>query len=136
MYSKPIPEADIETAPFWDGCRDHRLMLMRCAKCKSFRYPPTPFCAACQSGEAEWVEATGKGTVFSWIVVRHPVPRESFGDVTPFVVALVELEEGVRMASNIVGCEPEAVRGGMPLEVVFDDVTDEVTLPKFKPAGT
>jgi uncharacterized OB-fold protein len=129
---KPIPEADPDSAPFWAGCREGRLLLQRCADCRSFRYPPASRCAACGSAANEWVAATGRGRVFSWIVVRHPVPRDVYADEVPYVVALVALEEGPRMAANIVGCPPEAVQADMPVTVSFRE-RDNVTLPVFQP---
>ena len=79
--------------------------------------------------------ASGRGTVFSWIMVRHPVPAEVYGADVPYTVALIDLEEGVRMASNVVGCDPEALHAGMRVSVHFDDVTPEISLPRFKPMG-
>jgi uncharacterized OB-fold protein len=129
---KPIPEADPDSAPFWASCREGRLLLQRCADCRAFRYPPASRCAACGSTENEWVEASGRGRVFSWIVVRHPVPKDVYADEVPYVVALVALEEGPRMATNIVGCPPEAVQADMPVTVAFRE-RDGVTLPVFQP---
>jgi uncharacterized OB-fold protein len=134
-YSKPLPALDPDSQPFWEGCRAHKLMLQRCGACGRHRFPAAPFCAHCQSTTASWVEASGFGSVFSWIVVRHPVPKDVYAGEVPYVVALVELAEGVRMASNIVGCQPEDVTAGMKLEIVYDDVTPEITLPKFRPVG-
>jgi len=135
-YLRPLPGPDAVSQPFWDGCARHELLLQCCAACGRHRFPPSPVCADCGSDAAEWVPASGRGTVYSWIVVRHPVPRESFEREVPYVVALVALDEGVRMASNVVGCAPDRVRAGMPLEVVFDDVQDGVALPKFRPIET
>ena len=130
---KPIPEADPDSAPFWAGCREGKLLLQRCADCRAFRYPPASRCAACGSATSEWVAASGRGRVFSWIVVRHPVPKDVYGDEVPYVVALVTLEEGPRMATNIVGCPPEAVQADMAVTVSFRE-RDGVTLPVFSPA--
>lgn len=132
-YAKPLPEPDPNSAPFWEGCHRHRLMLQRCGHCARHRFPAQRLCPHCRSAEAEWVEASGEGTVFSWIVVRHPVPREVFGQDVPYVVALIDLAEGVRMPSNIVGCAPEEVTAGMPVSVVFKDVTADISLPLFTP---
>lgn len=132
-YGKPLPVVDPETRPFWEACREGRLMLQRCARCGHTRFPPTSFCPKCRSAEHEWVESRGRGRVFSWIVVRHPVPREVYAMEVPYVVALIELDEGVRMASNIVGIAPESVTAGMPVRVVFRRATPEITLPLFEP---
>ena len=133
-YLRTVPEADPDSRPFWEGCRAHRLLLQRCADCGAWRFPPGRWCARCRSPRAEWRPASGRGRVYSWIVVTHPVPREVYDREVPYVVALVELEEGVRMPTNIVGLDPHAVVADMPVQVVFDDVTAEVTLPKFRPA--
>jgi uncharacterized OB-fold protein len=135
-YLKPVPVSDPDSAPFWAGCCEHRLMVQKCAACGAFRYPPGPFCPHCRSHRAEWIRSAGRGKVFSWIVVTHPVPKDVYAGDVPYVVALVELDEGVRMASNIVGCAPSDVRGDMRVEVLFDDVAPGITLPRFKPAGT
>jgi uncharacterized OB-fold protein len=90
-------------------------------------------CPKCRAAEAGWVRASGRGKVYSWIVVVHPVPREIWADKVPYVVALVELEEGVRLATNIVECDPGSIAAEMPVEVVFEDVVPEVTLAKFRP---
>ena len=133
-YAKPLPVADVETRPFWDACREGRLTLQRCTNCGHHRFPPTFYCAKCNSAEHEWIESTGRGRVFSWIVVRHPVPRDIYAADVPYVVALIELDEGVRIASNIVGIAPEKVTANMPVRVIFKPVTDDVTLPLFEPA--
>ena len=135
-YLKPVPAPDPDSAPFWAGCRDHRLMLLKCVACGAFRYPPGPVCPHCRARESEWVQSPGRGKVYSWIVVTHPVPKEVYAADVPYVVALIELDEGVRIASNIVGCAPADVCGDMRVEVRFDDVAPGVTLPRFVPAGS
>lgn len=132
-YPKPLPAPDPDSAHFWAGCRSHRLLIQRCRGCGTPRFPAGPVCPACRSRAADWIEASGRARVFSWIVVRHPVPREVYQDEVPYVVALVTLEEGVRMATNIVGCAPEAVAADMAVEVVFEDATAGISLPKFRP---
>jgi uncharacterized OB-fold protein len=133
-YEKPLPVLDPESAPFWEACRDHKLKIVKCGGCGYVSFPPTSFCPNCNSDRIEWVEASGKATVFSWIVVRHPVPKDVYAGDVPYVVALVTLEEGVRMSTNIVGCAPEDVTAYMPVTVQFRDVTPEITLPVFAPA--
>ena len=132
-YPKPLPVLDPETRPFWEACRQSRLLLQRCAECGHIRFPPTRFCSRCNSATCEWIESKGEGTVFSWIVVRHPVPRDIYAQDVPYVVALVELAEGVRIPSNIVECTPEDISAGMPVKVVFRPVTADITLPLFEP---
>jgi len=130
-YAKPLPVADAETQPFWDGCRHGKLMLQRCTRCGHVRFPPTHFCSKCRSADHAWVESDGYGKVFSWIVVHHPVPRDVYADV-PYIVALVTLDEGVRIPSNIVGIAPNKVRADMRVRVTFRPATDEITLPLFE----
>ena len=134
MSAKPMPVPDADSRPFWEGCREHRLRIERCSECAAARFPPASLCPHCRSSRSEWITASGRGTVFSWIVVRHPVPKDMYAHEVPYVVALVELEEGVRLPTNIVGCEPHAIRAGMQVEVVFEDVSAGVTLPRFRPA--
>ncbi len=134
-YMKPLPAPDPESAPFWNACREHKLKIMKCTSCGKPRFPATSFCPHCQSSDHEWVEASGTGKVFSWIVVRHPVPKDVYMEDVPYTVALVELDEGVRMPTNIVDCAPEDVSANMRVQVKFRDVTDEITLPVFAPVG-
>jgi uncharacterized OB-fold protein len=134
-YEGPLPVPDSESAPYWDGLRARKLMLQRCASTGEHLFPPVTFCPGTLE-RPEWVEASGRGTVFSWIVVRHPVPRDIYADQVPYVVALVTLEEGCRMAANIVGCAPEDVTANMQLEIVYNPVTADITLPAFRPAAS
>ncbi|MBI4321202.1 MAG: OB-fold domain-containing protein [Chloroflexi bacterium] len=133
-YRKPLPAPDAISAPYWEACLRHELVLQRCAECGAFRFPPASICARCRSPLSEWVRASGRGKVYSWIVVVHPVPKDVYAADVPYVVALVEMEEGVRMPTNIVGCDPGEIRADMPVEVVFEDVSDEISLAKFRPA--
>jgi uncharacterized OB-fold protein len=106
---------------------------MRCERCGQARFPPTTYCSRCQAPEHLWIESTGRGRVFSWIVVRHPVPREVYAEDVPYIVAVVELDEGVRIPSNIIDCTPELVHADLPVRVVFRDVNDQISLPVFRP---
>ena len=114
---------------FWQGVAESRLLLARCARCANLQHPPSPMCPVC--GSLEWTvqEASGRGTVHSWIVSRHP----SDPDELPRIVALVELEEGVRLVSNLHDVDSAQVANDMAVEVVFKEV-DGVTLPQFRPA--
>ncbi|MDF3075020.1 MAG: hypothetical protein K0S54_2687 [Alphaproteobacteria bacterium] len=131
-FLRPRPEPDPDSRPYWDACRQHRLLLQHCADCDAPRFPPGPVCSNCGSARHLWKEASGKGRVFSWIVVRHPVPAEVFASEVPYVVALVELDEGVRLPSNIIDCAPEDVSANVPVQVTFDDVAPDLTLVKFR----
>lgn len=132
-YSRPLPVPDPESTPFWDGMREGRLMLQRCASSGEHLFPPVTFCPGSLE-IPEWVEASGKGEIFSWIVVRHPVPRDLYADEVPYVVAIVALDEGCRMTGNLVDIAPEDVRAGMPVEITYNRVTPEITLSAFRPA--
>lgn len=133
MYSKPLPVPDADTEPFWTACREGRLTVQSCTACGAKRLPPERFCPHCHSADSSWQAVSGRGTVYSWIVVRHPVPGDVYGDEVPYVVALIDLAEGVRIASNIIDCGVDAVTANMAVEVTFDPVTETVTLPKFRP---
>lgn len=134
-YAKPLPVPNVETQPFWDGCRDGKLLIQHCADCGQKHFPPTHFCPKCHSDAQEWVESSGRGRVFSWITVRHPVPRDIYADDVPYVVALVTLDEGPRIATNIIDCTPEDVTADMAVKVTFKQATDEITLPLFRPVA-
>ena len=126
---RPRPAMNDDTAFFWDGAKAGELRIQRCGSCGVLRHPPRPACGACGSLEWDTVAASGRGSVYSYVVHHHPpVP----GFAPPFVVVLVELEEGVRVVSNLVGVEPAAVEIGQPVEAAFEVVDDELTLPVFK----
>ena len=130
-YNGPLPKPDKDSAVYWDAARRHELVLQRCLACHRFRFYPRSVCPHCLSDQFEWEGASGRGHIYSFTVIHRP-PAPAFRDRVPYVLALVELEEGVRMMTNIVGCDPESVEIGRIVEVTFDDVTDEVTLPKFR----
>ena len=130
-YNKPLPTLTDDNRPFWDSCRAGRLSLQQCA-CGHLRYPISPFCPHCLSGEFSWKPVSGRGTVFSY-VVYHQAYHPGFQEDLPYNVALVQLEEGPRMYSNIVGVANDQVRIGDAVEVVFDAVSPEVTIPRFRP---
>jgi hypothetical protein len=130
-YLKPLPKPSPTSRPFWDAARRHELMLQRCLACRKFIYYPRDRCPYCFADRLEWSRVSGKGRVHSYTVVRRPSHR-SFADA-PYVLAIVELDEGPRMTTNIVA-DPAAVRVEMPVIVHFDDVTPVHTLVKFKPA--
>ena len=133
-YTKPLPGIDEETKPFWDYCKQHELRMQKCLKCGHIRYPVGPICTNCHHMESEWVKLSGKGTVFSFIIVHRPY-HPGFADEIPYTVAIIETEEGPRLVSNIIGCKPEEVQIGMAVEVSFEDISEEFALPKFKSAA-
>ncbi len=133
-YRKPLPQPTPETQHFWDGCRDGKLLLQRCKDTGKAYFPPRPFSPYTGSRDVEVFEASGKATLFSYVINHRPA--KGFEDEAPYAIAVVELEEGPRMMTNIVDCAqtPEALVLDMPLEVAFETATDEITLPKFRPA--
>lgn len=133
-YTKPLPGTDEENKPFWDYCKQHELRMQKCLQCGKIRYPVSPICPHCLHLESEWVKLSGKGRVYSFTIVRRAAHPGFAGEV-PYTVAIIETEEGTRLISNVVGCKPEDVKVDMPVEVIFEDITEEFALPKFKPAA-
>jgi hypothetical protein len=126
----PLPRPTQLSRPHWDGCKAGVLRVQRCRDCGCFVFIPQPICTRCQAAALEWVESTGRGVVYSYTVVHRP-PRPAFA--APYVVAIVELEEGWHMLTNLVDVAPEAATIGMPVEVAFRAMSDEITLPYFRP---
>ena len=133
-YIKPLPRIDEESKGYWEACRRHELVLQRCGDCGTLRHYPRALCPSCLSERIEWLRAAGTGHVYTF-TVTHQNQAPGFRDALPYVLAYVELDEGVRLLTNIVDCAPDAVRIGMPVEVVFEDATPGITLPKFRPAA-
>lgn len=133
---RPLPEPTPETRHFWDGTKCRELRLQRCDDCAHAYFPPRPFCPACGSRSVTVFAASGKGTLYSYIINERARPNSGFE--APYAIAVVALAEGPRMMTNIVDAPqtPEALVLDMPLEVVYEDLTDEITLPLFRPAGT
>jgi uncharacterized OB-fold protein len=127
-HPRPAPDAD--TAPFWDGCRGHRLLLQRCDECATWRFPPRPRCPACRSDRADWREASGRGAVESYTIC-HPPVLPAFADRAPYDVIVVRLEEGPLIVSNLTSGSPEV---GMAVACTFVDIDSELSLPQFRPA--
>lgn len=134
-YDKPLPEASLDSQPYWDGLKEHRLLLQSCARCKKIRHYPRPVCDSCYSMECTWVEASGKGVVHSWTVSHHAF-HPGFKQDLPYVQITADLAEGVRLQGRLVGGKPDGLRIGAAVEVLFDDVTNDTTLPSFRLAGT
>lgn len=128
-----LPTPDNETRPFWDAAREGKLLIKQCNSCDRFHFYPRPFCPRCWNDDVEWTEASGRGTLYTWSVV-HVNDLPPFPERVPYVAAIVELEEGPRIMTNIVDCEFDALRIGMPVEVTFRPASDEFTLPLFRPA--
>ena len=132
--AKPLPKPTPDTQPVWDALKQHRLMLPKCKACGKLHFFPRPFCPHCFSWDLEWVRCSGKGKLYSFIINHRPAP--GFEEDAPYVIAVVELDEGPRMLSNLIDIEPspEAVQVDMPVEVLFQDINEETTMFKFRPA--
>lgn len=129
---RPRPSLTHDNAHFFEGTKAHKLLIQRCASCGVLRHPPMPACAECHSLDWDTVAASGRGIVYSFVVNHYPqVPAFEY----PLAVALIELEEGIRIVSNIVGVELDAIVIGMPVEAEFVTFDDELTLPQFHPAS-
>jgi uncharacterized protein len=135
-YSKPLPRplSPEVTKPFWEAAKRHELVIPRCTICDHLFFYPRSECPRCLSNHLEWMQVSGRGRLHTYTVVYQPA-NAAFRDDTPYIYAVVQLDEGPRIVSNVVQCEIDAVRVDMPLEAIFDDVTPEWTLVKFKPAS-
>jgi hypothetical protein len=133
-WRKPLPTIVGETRPFWEACNRGELLVQRCKECKRYQFYPRGICSHCLSTAVEWVKSSGKGRVWTF-TVTYQNRTPGFAEEVPYVLALVELEEGVKMFTNIVECKPTDVHIGMPVEVTFRKATEEISIPYFKPAG-
>ena len=134
-YNKPLPVPINPqlTAPFWEGARRGELVLPRCRTCSTVFFYPRELCPECLSSDLDWVTASGRGRVYSYTIVHQPA-HPSFRADSPYLYAIVQLDEGVRMVSNVVDCPHDELAINMPVAAVFDAVTPETTLVKFRPA--
>ena len=132
---KNIPTPTAGTQAYWDACHNHQLKIQRCADCQHYQFYPRIICTQCMSERLDWVEVSGQAQIISYTVVARAVAKAYEMDV-PYIVALVALDEGPTMMTNIIDCSPEMVRVGMPLMVCFEDWTDEITIPKFRPTAS
>jgi len=131
-YLKPLPEPTRVSQPFWDAARAGKLLIQRSKKTGKAVHYPRPVSPFGPDDELEWFEASGRGTVYTYTVARRPTAPQ-WANEPPLVIAIVELEEGVHMTTNIIDCDPSDVRIGLPVAAVFDAVTPETTLVKFRP---
>lgn len=131
---RALPEPTPETQPYWDGAKANELRLQRCDACAHAYFPPRPFCPKCAHRKVSWFKASGRGSLYSYVIHHRAVP----GFTAPYSIAVVQLDEGPRLMTNIVECAqtPEALQLDMRVEVVFTPVSETITLPQFKPAST
>lgn len=133
MSARFEPAESEVAAPFWEATKKRELALLWCRSCGRVIHYPRERCPACGSEKSEWRGASGKGEVYAFSVMHRP-GNPAMADRVPYVVALVDLEEGARMMSNIVGCEPGAVRVGMPVTITWEELSDGRNLPLFEPS--
>jgi len=131
-YLKPLPEPTDVSRPFWDAAKRHQLMIQRSKQTGKYVFYPRAVSPFAPGDALEWVQVSGRASVYSYTVARRATAPQWSGD-EPYVIAIVELEEGPHMTANILGCPVGDVRIGMPLQVSFEDVTPEVTLVQFRP---
>ena len=134
-YPFPLPTPGVITGPFWDGLREHRLLVQRCLTGGHLVHYPREFCPVCYSPDLEWEEMSGRGRVHAFTVVHRAVHPAFQQEKAPYVFALIRLDEGPILTSNVEGVALDEMRIEMPVEVYFDDVTEQVTIPKFRPVG-
>jgi len=132
-YQKPLPVPDEDSQPFFAGAREQKLMIQRCSTCGTAMWPVKTRCINCLEAELTWVQASGQGTLYSFVLM-HQVYHPGFASEVPYNIAEVDLAEGLRIITNIIGCPNDQLRIGMSLEATFESLADEITLPKFKPA--
>lgn len=130
-YLKPLPRIDERNRAHWDGAREGRLMIQACSDCGALRYPFSKLCPHCHGANSQWKQASGKGAVWSWCVF-HRAYFKGFESELPYNVVLIELDEGLKIYSNIVGVANESLRVGMRVRAVFETATEAVTLVKFE----
>ena len=133
-YTKPLPRGEDLNGEFYQFCRQHELRFQRCDNCQHWRHMPRASCPHCQSLNWSWQCASGKGKVFSW-TVSHRALNPGFADELPYASVIVEMEEGVRMVSNLVDIDLNDLRIDLPVQVFFEDVDDNISLPKFRPVA-
>jgi uncharacterized OB-fold protein len=130
---RPLPAPDAATGPYWEAAREQRLVIPRCDDCSHYHFYPRTLCPQCSSPKLTWTQVSGAGVVYSFTVI-HRAPSPAFATAVPYVVAAVKLTEGPHLMTNIVDIAPDAVRIGMPVKVVFQKFSGEITLPMFEPA--
>ena len=131
LVPKPKPRPAPESLPYWQAAREHRLALPKCEDCQKFWFPPSRTCPHCLSANFSFQNVSGKGKIFSFVTF-HRVYRPAFANDVPYVIALIELDEGPRLLSNIMGVTHDQVKCEMRVEVVFDDYDEDISIPKFK----
>jgi hypothetical protein len=130
-YAKPLPAVNEDNREFWTGCRNHELRFQKCAGCGHVRWPASLVCPVCLGREFHWIVSVGRGSIYTF-VVYHVAYHSGFQDDLPYVVAVVQLEEGPRLLTNIVDCPIAEISCEMPVKVTWKDINEEISLPVFR----
>ena len=134
QYTKPLPKVNSENEFFWQGCAKQQLLFQICMKCGFIRWPPSDICPECHEGETDYVISEGRGRIYTYVVYHQSFLSEFTADL-PYVVSLVELEEGPRLLTNIINCDPNSLHCEMPVIVKWEFVGEEISIPKFEPVA-
>lgn len=139
IFSEDMPRPrldDPDTSTFWEACREHRLVVQQCADCGEYRFAPVPLCHRCQSWNTNWIESAGRGRLYTW-TVTHRALHPAAASAVPYNTAVIELDDcgGALITSNVVGIDNDQLRPELPVEVLWDDVGDDLTLPRFRPVS-
>ena len=129
---KIFPRPTADTKRYWEGCKKHEVLIQYCSGCDKYQFYPRPICTNCMNEEIEWKKSTGRGKVLSYTSVHRAISK-AYAKEAPYFVALIELDEGVTMMSNIISCKFEEIKIGMRVEVIFEDWSEEIAIPKFRP---
>jgi uncharacterized OB-fold protein len=133
LRQRPLPVSDAATAPYWNAANKGRFVMPRCTQCTRWHFYPRALCPHCSSAELYWADCSGRGTVYSYTVV-YRAPSPAFAAAVPYVIAIIAIEEGPHLMSNVVNCPPDALRIGLGVRAVFLRVAGDVQLPVFEPA--
>ena len=130
----PPALADSTTLPFWQAAAEHRLVVQRCTACEHTRHPPAPICPECRSSDADWKQLSGEGEIYTYTIVHRPIAANQ---ELPYVIAVVSLEDsgGLRMISNVVDIDPDDLAIGLPVELVWEDMSADLAIPRFRPTA-
>lgn len=128
---RPLPKPTEYTRPYWESAKQNKLVIQKCSSCESLQFYPRPYCISCLSDEMDWVEVSGRGTIYTY-TINHRSPNSYMQDKVPYVVAIIELEEGIRMMANIIDSVLDKVEIGAHVHVVFENINEDITIPQFK----
>ncbi len=126
----PSPVITLDSEPFWKGCQEGRFIIQKCEQCASLRWPPGPMCPECQSTNWVSLNASGGGSLYSWVIVTHPT-HPAIADQVPYIVGMIELDEGIRVVGNVLGIDPKDVMAGLRVALIFEETDSGFKIPNF-----